>query len=171
MRQIRDLRRPLITQVNGAAVGVGASLALLGDIIIAGSSAYFLQAFRKIGLVPDGGAAFLLAKSAGRVRAMEAMLLAERIPAEKALEWGLVTRVVQDEVLNAVVGECAAELAKGPAFAMQSIRRLAWRALHSDFDQILDCERNLQREAASTSDFKEGVAAFAERRAPVFKSQ
>lgn len=98
MRAIRDLDVPLVTAVNGAAAGIGCSIALAGDIVLAADSSYFLQAFRRIGLVPDGGSAWLLTKAAGRTRAMEMMLLGEKIPAAQAYEWGLVTRVMPDDI-------------------------------------------------------------------------
>lgn len=168
VRAIRDLQIPLITAVRGAAVGVGASLALLGDIIVASETAYFLQSFRRIGLVPDGGSAFILSRAAGRVRAMELMLLAEKLPAAKALEWGLVTRVVADDALDAAVDALAAELANGATFAIGQIRKLAWAAVEAGLDDTLDLEVETQRAAAATHDFAEGVSAFVEKRAPAF---
>ncbi len=168
VRAIRDLQIPLITAVRGAAVGVGASLALLGDIIVASETAYFLQSFRRIGLVPDGGSAFILSRAAGRVRAMELMLLAEKLPAAKALEWGLVTRVVADDALDAAVDALAAELANGATFAIGQIRKLAWAAVEAGLDDTLDLEVETQRAAAATHDFAEGVIAFVEKRAPAF---
>lgn len=168
VRTIRDLPIPLITAVRGAAVGVGASLALLGDIIIASETAYFLQSFRRIGLVPDGGSAFILSRAAGRVRAMELMLLAEKLPAGKALEWGLVTRVVADEELETRVDALAAELASGATFAIGRIRKLAWAAVEAGLDDVLDLEVEAQRAAAATHDFSEGVRAFVEKRPPAF---
>lgn len=168
VRAIRDLQIPLITAVRGAAVGVGGSLALLGDIIVASETAYFLQSFRRIGLVPDGGSAFILSRAAGRVRAMELMLLAEKLPAAKALEWGLVTRVVADDALDAAVDALAAELANGATFAIGQIRKLAWAAVEAGLDDTLDLEVETQRAAAATHDFAEGVSAFVEKRAPAF---
>lgn len=168
VRTIRDLEIPLITAVRGATVGVGASLALLGDIIIASETAYFLQSFRRIGLVPDGGSAFILSRAAGRVRAMELMLLAEKLPAARALEWGLVTRVVADDALEANVDALAAELATGATFAIGRIRKLAWAAVEAGLDDVLDLEVKAQRAAAATSDFSEGVRAFVEKRPAAF---
>jgi enoyl-CoA hydratase/carnithine racemase len=168
VRAIRDLQIPLITAVRGACVGVGASIALLGDLIIASETAYFMQSFRRIGLVPDGGAPFILSRAAGRVRALEMMLLAERLSAAKALEWGLVTRVVPDEQLEAMADALAAELAVGAPFAIGQIRRLAWAAVQSSLDDVLDLEVETQRRAAATDDFAEGVRAFMEKRPAVF---
>lgn len=171
VRTIRDLKIPLITAVRGATVGIGASLALLGDIIVASETAYFLQSFRRVGLVPDGGAPFILARAAGRVRAMEMMLLAERLTATKALEWGLVTRVVADDQLETAVDAIAAELATGAPFAIGQIRKMAWAALQSSLDDALDLETRTQRDAVATHDFREGVQAFIEKRPAVFTGQ
>ena len=120
---MRDYPLPIVTAVNGAAAGVGCSLALLGDIIVAGESAYFLQAFRRIGLVPDGGSTYLLPRMIGRARAMEMALLGEKVSAAKALEWGLINRCVPDGELMATATAIAKELAAGPA-SLGSIRRL-----------------------------------------------
>jgi 2-(1,2-epoxy-1,2-dihydrophenyl)acetyl-CoA isomerase len=168
MRTLRDLPIPWISAVHGAAAGVGASIALMGDLIVAGENAYFLQAFRRIGLVPDGGATWLLSHAAGRARAMELMLLGERLPAPKALEWGLINRVVPDgEVYDAALA-IARELAAGPTRALGLIRRAAWAASGADLETALTTERRLQTEAGQTGDFQEGVRAFFEKRPAVF---
>ena len=164
METIRGLPIPIVTAVRGAAAGVGASLAMAGDIIVAGRSAYFLEAFARIGLVPDGGATWLLTQAVGRVRAMEMMLLAEKIPAEKAHGWGLVTRVVDDEAVDATAMEIAEKLAAGPSRALGLIRSAAWSAAESTFTEAMANERALQREAGRHPDFAEGVAAFREKR-------
>jgi 2-(1,2-epoxy-1,2-dihydrophenyl)acetyl-CoA isomerase len=169
IRKMRDLPVPLITAVRGAAAGVGCSIALMGDAIVAGRSAYFLQAFCNIGLVPDGGAPYLLARAIGRVRAMELMLFGERYPAEKAYEAGLVTRLEDDEDVDAVALDLARRLAGGPTRALSLIRKSAWAALESTLDEQLDLERQLQREAGRTEDFTEGVAAFVEKRPARFR--
>ncbi|MEN0652033.1 MULTISPECIES: enoyl-CoA hydratase-related protein [Hyphobacterium] len=161
---IRDLPVPIVAAVNGPAAGVGCSLALACDLIVAGESAYFLQAFTRIGLVPDGGAAFLLTSGAGKARALEAMLLAEKIPSRTALDWGLVNRVVPDATVEQTGLEIAARLAAGPTFALGRTRRAAWSALQSGFEDHLACERRDQRDAGRTADFAEGVAAFLEKR-------
>ena len=168
MRRVRDLRLPLITRVNGVAAGVGAALAMAGDIIVADEAAVFVQSFGRLGLVPDGGAAFLLTRAVGRVRALELMLLGEKLPARRALEWGLVTRVAPAEALDATVGEIAATLASGATFALASIRRMTWGALDGTFDDQLAAECGFQRDAARSGDFREGVAAFTEKRRPRF---
>ncbi len=164
MRALRDLPIPWISAVHGAAAGVGASIALAADLIVAGESAYFLQAFRRIGLVPDGGATWLLAQSAGRARAMELMLLGDKLPAPKALEWGLINRVVSDGEVQEAGLALARELADGPTRALALIRRAAWAATASDLDAALATERQLQTQAGRTADFAEGVRAFLEKR-------
>lgn len=164
VRRMRDLPVPLVTAVRGAAAGVGCSIALMGDVIVAGRGAYFLQAFCNIGLVPDGGSAWLLARAIGRVRAMELMLFGERYPADQAFEAGLVTRLVDDDEVDAVALELATRLARGPTRALSMIRKSAWAALDSSFDDQLDLERQLQRDAGRTDDFVEGVTAFLEKR-------
>jgi len=168
MRTLRNLPIPLISAVHGAAAGAGASLALAADIIVAGESAYFLQAFRRIGLVPDAGATWLLTQSVGRARAMELMLLGERLPAPRALEWGLINRVTADADVYATAHALAADLAAGPTQALAMIRRAAWLAAEADFATALDTERDMQAKAGATGDFAEGVKAFFEKRAAVF---
>ncbi|MEY8838051.1 enoyl-CoA hydratase-related protein [Cribrihabitans sp. XS_ASV171] len=164
MWTIRDLEVPLISAVRGAAAGVGASLALSCDLIVAGRDAYFLEAFARIGLVPDGGATWLLTRAVGRVRAMEMMLLAEKIPAPQAYDWGLVTRLVENERVEEVAQALAAKLAQGPSQSLALIRKAAWSAADSDFATTLETERSLQKRAGETTDFAEGVAAFLQKR-------
>lgn len=164
MLELRDMPIPVVSAVHGAAAGVGASIALAADLIVAGENAYFLQAFRRIGLVPDGGATWLLAQAAGRARAMELMLLGERLPAFRALEWGLINRVVADDIVLETATELANELADGPTRALGLIRRAAWAASAADFATALNNERVAQTEAGGTADFAEGVAAFLQKR-------
>ncbi len=162
--QLRDLPVPLVTAVNGAAAGVGCSIALLGDMIVAAESAYFLQAFRRIGLVPDGGSTYMLARAVGRARAMEMMLLGEKIQAGKALDWGLVNRVVPDAQLMDEAMGLARALAEGPTKTLAMIRSLAWSSLDNSWDEQLYQERIHQRIAGRTNDFREGVGAFLTKR-------
>lgn len=162
--RMRELPIPLVTAVNGAAAGVGCSIALLGDMVVAGESAYFLQAFRRIGLVPDGGSTYMLARTIGRARAMEMMLLGEKIPAQTALAWGLVNRVVADDALEAEARALAVALAQGPTRTLAMIRKAAWASLDNDWNDQLDLERSLQRDAGRTADFMEGVSAFLTKR-------
>lgn len=168
MLAIRDLPVPLVSAVNGAAAGVGASIALACDIIVAGRDAYFLEAFARIGLIPDGGATWLLTRAVGRVRAMEMMLLAEKIPAPRAFEWGLITRLVDNAETEQTAQEIAQRLAQGPSHSHALIRKAAWHAADCDFETTLGNERVWQKEAGNSSDFAEGLAAFLEKRAARF---
>jgi 2-(1,2-epoxy-1,2-dihydrophenyl)acetyl-CoA isomerase len=168
IRRLRDLPFPLITVVNGPAAGAGMSLALLGDMILCARSAYFLQAFRRIGLVPDCGSTWLLPRLIGRARAIELSLLGERLPAETALAWGLVNRVYDDEALGGEARRLAHELASGPTIALGMIRRLYWESPDNAFEQQLDLECRSQRLAGATQDFREGVKSFLEKRSAKF---
>ncbi len=160
---MRDLELPIVTAVNGAAAGVGMSFALMGDIVCAAKRAFFLQAFARIGLIPDGGATFLLPRLVGWGRAMELSLLAERLPAEKALEWGLINRVFDDEALMDESMKIAEQLAQGPR-SLALIRRAYWQSYTNSYEAQLDLEAQLQNQAGRSDDFKEGVKAFLEKR-------
>lgn len=162
---------PVVAAVNGAAAGAGASLALAADIVIASRSAYFLQAFVNIGLIPDAGATWILPRLVGRARAMEMMMLGERIPAEQALEWGLVSRVVEDEELASEASVLAARLAQGPTRALGLIRGLAREAQHMPLTDALAAERLAQREAGRTEDFRGAVMAFLQKQQPRFEGR
>ncbi|MGI8842045.1 MAG: enoyl-CoA hydratase/isomerase [Caulobacteraceae bacterium] len=164
---MRDFPMPIVTAVNGAAAGIGCSLALMGDIIVAAESAYFLQAFRRIGLVPDGGSTYILPRTIGRARAMEMALLGERVPAAKALEWGLINRCVPDAELMGEARALALELASGPK-GLGLIRKLMWQSLDAAWSEQLGNERDTQRLAGKTEDFLEGVAAFLQKRPAKF---
>ena len=118
LRRLRELPVPIVTAVNGAAAGVGMSIALMGDLVLCARSAYFLQAFRRIGLVPDGGSTWLLPRLAGKARAIELSLLGEKLPADRALEWGLINRVFDDGELSGKAIELARDLANGPTLAL-----------------------------------------------------
>jgi 2-(1,2-epoxy-1,2-dihydrophenyl)acetyl-CoA isomerase len=167
---IREMPTPLITAVNGAAAGVGCSLALLGDLILAAEGAYFLQAFSRIGLVPDGGSTYLLPRMIGRARAMEMVLLAERIPARQAQEWGLINRVTADAELMPEALKLAHALANGPA-SLGLARQLVWASEDNDWASQLHRERLAQKVAGKTSDFAEGVSAFQQKRPAAFSGR
>lgn len=169
LRRLRDLHCPIVSSVNGVAAGSGMSFALMGDIVVCARSTYFLQAFKRIGLVPDCGATWILPRLVGKARAIEMSLLGERLPAEKALEWGLVNRVVDDSALAEVVSGIARDLATGPTVALSLIRRLYWQTQHNSYEEQLDLEKQLQQIASRSHDFKEGVSAFLEKRPAVFR--
>jgi 2-(1,2-epoxy-1,2-dihydrophenyl)acetyl-CoA isomerase len=162
------LPMPVVAAVNGPAAGAGASLALAADIVIAARSAYFLQAFVNIGLIPDAGATWLLPRLAGRARALEMMLLGERIPASQALEWGMIARVVDDHDLATESITLATRLAQGPTVAYGLIRRLARESAQLSLTDALAAERVAQRVAGRTEDFKQAVYAFLQKRQPTF---
>jgi len=165
------LPMPVVAAVNGPCAGAGCSLALAADIVIAGKSAYFLQAFINIGLIPDAGATWLLPRLAGRARAMEMMMLGERIPAEQAASWGLISRVVEDEALAAEASALAARLAAGPTAAYGLLRRLARNGEQLSLGEALAAERIAQRDAGRTGDFKAGVMAFMTKQKPRFEGR
>jgi 2-(1,2-epoxy-1,2-dihydrophenyl)acetyl-CoA isomerase len=167
VRRLAAMDMAFVTAVNGPAVGAGAGLALLGDVIVLARSAYLQLAFVNIGLVPDAGTSWLVAQAVGRARAMEAALLGERIDAEKALEWGLVTRLADDESTVADARALAQKLAAGPA-SVALIRKQVRAVSEGSLDQALDLERENQRAAGRTADFREGVMAFLEKRPPRF---
>jgi len=169
MRLLAALPVPLITAMNGPAAGAGVSLALAGDIVVAARSAYFSLAFVNIGLVPDAGASWLLARSVGRARMLELCLLGEQLPAEEAKAAGLITRVVADGEVLATAQALAARLAAGPGLALGTIRRQVAFALDHGWEAVLAAERDNQRAMGHTADFAEAVAAFAAKRQPVFR--
>ena len=171
LRRLRNLHCPIITAVNGAAAGAGMSFAVMGDLILCARSAYFMQAFRRIGLVPDCGSTWLLPRAIGRARALELSLLGERLPAEKALEWGLVNRVYDDAELMGETMKLANDLASGPTVALGLIRKLYWEATDNSFEEQLDLERQSQRVAGRAEDFVEGVQAFLQKRPAQFKGR
>ena len=165
--RLRALPIPIVTAINGMAAGAGMSLALSGDIRIAARSASFLQAFARIGLVPDCGSSWLLPRLIGMARAMELSLLAERLPAETALAWGLINRVEEDDVMMAKAMELARGLAAGPK-SLGLIRQLYWDGMDNSYSAQLDLEANRQSQAGVTHDYQEGVAAFREKRPAKF---
>lgn len=171
MEALASLPIPVVTAVNGVAAGAGCSLALAGDIILAGRSAYFLQAFINIGLVPDAGANWLLPRAVGRARAMEMMMLGDRVPADTALEWGMINRVVDDAALMDEALAMATRLAAMPTRALGLIRRLARDTASHGLSTALGLERIAQREAGESEDFRAGVTAFLGKTRPVFSGR
>ena len=171
LRRLRDFPVPIVTAVNGAAVGIGISIALMGDLVAAGRSAYFQHSFARIGLVPDGGSTWLLPRLIGMSRARELSMLGDKLPAEQALAWGLINRVFDDGKLREEAVALASRLADGPSVALAAMRRLYWQSQHNDYERQLELEREFQMQAGATQDFVEGVNAFLQKRKPVFKGQ
>jgi 2-(1,2-epoxy-1,2-dihydrophenyl)acetyl-CoA isomerase len=171
MRAMRALPKPIVSAVNGVAAGVGMSFALASDIAIAGKSASFLQAFARIGLLPDGGSTWFLPRLVGEQRARALAMLAPQIPAEQAKEWGLIWDVVEDGALMKTATELARRLADGPTMSLARIKEAMNRASGNDLGRQLDIERDFQRELGRCEDFKEGVAAFLAKRKPAFKGK
>jgi 2-(1,2-epoxy-1,2-dihydrophenyl)acetyl-CoA isomerase len=171
MEEIRTLPKPVVAGVNGPAVGIGCSLALCCDLIVAAESAYFLLAFVNIGLVPDGGSSLWLPTRLGMARAMELCMLGERLHAPKALEWGLINRVVPDEQLRAEAGALAAKLAAGPTRSYAGTKRQLNNWLYSRMGEQLELEAQLQREMSGSEDFMEGAMAFIQKRPAAFKGR
>lgn len=168
-RKLSGLDIPVISAINGPAVGAGLGLALTADITIAARSAYMQLVFVNIGLVPDAGTTWLIAKGMGRTKALEMALLGERMSADEALKAGLITRVVDDETTLPEAQAIARKFAAGPTLAIGMIRKQVAAALTQTFDETLATERLNQSKAGRTADFAESVAAFAEKRPPVFK--
>jgi 2-(1,2-epoxy-1,2-dihydrophenyl)acetyl-CoA isomerase len=170
LRRLRDTKLPIVTAVNGAAAGIGMSYALMGDLVIAARSAYFLQAFTRLGLVPDGGSTWLLPRLIGLARARELALLAEKLPAEQALAWGLINRVADDARLMEEALALADRLANGPA-ALSMTRKLFWDSLHNPYEDQMMLEARTQQRAGQTEDFMEGLGAFLQKRPPAFRGR
>jgi len=165
---IREMPKPVVSAVHGAAAGIGLSLALAGDLVVAAESAFFLLAFVNIGLVPDGGSSVLVPSRVGFARAAELALLGERLPAAQALEWGLINRVWPDDEFAARADELLARLAAGPTRSYAGTKRQLNNWLYDRMPVQLEFEARIQQEAAGSADFIEGVIAFSEKRAPQF---
>jgi 2-(1,2-epoxy-1,2-dihydrophenyl)acetyl-CoA isomerase len=171
MHAIRELPKPVVAAVNGPAVGIGCSLALCCDLILAAQSAYFLLAFVNIGLVPDGGSSLFVPSRVGMARASEMALLGERVSAEQALQWGLVNRVVPDADLPEEVAALAERLASGPTRSYAGAKRQLNSWLYPRMAEQLELEAQIQREMAGSDDFLEGAMAFLEKRQPSFRGR
>ena len=168
---LREMPKPVVAAVNGPAVGIGCSLAMASDLIVAARSAYFLLAFVNVGLVPDGGSSVFVPAKASFARAMEMALLGERIGAEQALSWGLINRVVDDEALADEVGALVDRLAAGPTRSYAGTKRQLNARVYAGIEQQLELEAQIQQEQAATSDFVEGVMAFVEKREARFQGR
>jgi 2-(1,2-epoxy-1,2-dihydrophenyl)acetyl-CoA isomerase len=168
MEALRTMPKPVIAAVDGAAAGIGCSLALACDLVIASASAYFLLAFVNIGLVADGGSSLLIPERVGFARAAEMAMLGERIPAPQALDWGLINRVVPDGELADHAARLAERLAAGPTRAYAGTKRQLNAWLYSRMHEQLELEASIQQEMAASADFREGVQAFVEKRPPRF---
>ena len=166
---VRRLEKPVVAAVNGPAVGIGASLALACDLVLAAESAYFGLAFVNIGLMPDGGSTLFVPAAVGKARAFQMALLGERVRAAQALDWGLVNQVHSDDRLLAEANELVVKLAAGPTRSYAGSKQALNRMLYPDLDGQLDLEADLQHALARTRDFQEGVSAFVEKRAAVFE--
>ena len=171
VRRMRALPKPIICAVNGVAAGAGANLALACDLVIAARSASFVQAFSRLGLVPDAGGTYFLPRLVGTARAMGLALLAGKLGAEQAAQWGLIWKVVDDDALAADTQALAAELAAGPTKGYGHLKRALYASPGNSLDAQLDFERDLQRELGLSEDYREGVTAFKEKRAPRFKGR
>lgn len=165
---IRKLAKPVVAAVNGPAVGIGCSLALSCDLILAAESAYFGLAFVNIGLMPDGGSTMLVPAAIGKTRAFQLALLGERVPAPTALDWGLVNAVHPDDRLMDEATTLVQRLAAGPTRAYASLKQALNNVVYRDFDAQLDLEADLQHALGRTNDFAEGVLAFTTKRRPTF---
>ena len=168
---IATLGVPVVSAVRGPAAGIGCSLALAADFCVASETAYFLQAFVNIGLVPDGGASWMLPRLIGRARASEMMLLGEKVPAAKALDWGMIHKVVADDALDAEAFALAERLASGPTVALGLMRRQLLGAYESDYASAMLQEAENQRAARGTADSMEGGIAFLQKRKAAFTGQ
>ncbi|HKW49773.1 MAG TPA: 2-(1,2-epoxy-1,2-dihydrophenyl)acetyl-CoA isomerase PaaG [Gemmatimonadaceae bacterium] len=171
IRAIRKLEKPVICAVNGVAAGAGANLALACDIVFASSEASFIQSFSKIGVIPDSGGTFILPRVVGLQRATALTMLADKVTAEQAQEWGMVYRVVEPPALMDVAFTTAVHLAAQPTRGLGLIKRAFNRSLGIDLDEQLDYEEELQREAGRTADYAEGVRAFLAKRKPKFEGR
>ena len=168
LRLIRGIEKPVVCAVNGVAAGAGANIAFACDIVLAARSARFIQAFSKIGLVPDAGGSWSLARILGEPRAKALALLAEPLDAATAADWGLIWKAVDDADLMGEARAIAVRLAAGPTRGLGLTKRAIQAAASNSLDAQLDLERDLQREAGRTADYAEGVTAFLEKRKPEF---
>jgi 2-(1,2-epoxy-1,2-dihydrophenyl)acetyl-CoA isomerase len=171
VRRMRELPKPIVCAVNGVAAGAGANIALACDVVLAARSASFVQSFARLGLIPDSGGTYFLPRLAGTARAMGLALLGEPLAAEDAERWGLIWKVLDDERLMPEATALARTLAGGPTKGYAAIKKALHASPGNSLDAQLDLERDLQREAGFSEDYREGVAAFMQKRAPQFKGK
>jgi len=171
VRRLRALPKPIVCAVNGVAAGAGANIALACDIVLAARSASFVQSFSKLGLVPDSGGTYFLPRLVGSARAMGLALLGERLSAEDAERWGLIWKAVDDDRLVAEATRIAQTLAVGPTKGYGLIKKAMQASAGNSLDSQLDLERDLQREAGFSEDYREGVAAFMQKRKPLYQGK
>lgn len=171
IKTIVNMPKPVICAVNGVAAGAGANIALACDLVIAAKSANFVQAFCRLGLVPDSAGTWFLPRAVGHARAMGLTLLGDKLPAETAKEWGMIWDVVEDAELKAKVTELAERLAKQPTFGLSLIKKAIHQSSDNTFDEQVLLERDLQRIAGRSEDYREGVQAFMNKREPNFKGR
>lgn len=171
LKAIYDCAIPTISAVNGAAAGAGANLALAADVVIATKSAFFIQAFSRIGLIPDAGGTYWLPRQMGAAKAMGAALFADRISAQQADDWGMIWESVSDDDFASVVKARATHLANGPTKSYKLIKQVMRSSLDNDMDEQLELEAKLQGDAGKTRDFLEGVMAFLEKRPPKYEGR
>ena len=169
--RMRNMEKPIIAAVNGVAAGAGANLALAADIVVASNSASFIQAFSKIGLIPDSGGTFFLPRLVGMQRAAALMMTAEKVTAQDAMAMGMIFKAYADDVFEAESKKMAAGLAQMPTRGIGLTKRLLNQSFDHSLDEQLNMEKTVQMEAGATYDFKEGVQAFLEKRKPVFKGK
>jgi 2-(1,2-epoxy-1,2-dihydrophenyl)acetyl-CoA isomerase len=171
VRRMRELPKPIVCAVNGVAAGAGANIALACDLVVAARSATFVQAFSKLGLVPDAGGSYFLPRLIGTARAMGLALLADKLPAEDAERWGLIWKVFDDARLMDEARALARNLAEGPTKGYGLLKKALYASPSNTLDAQLDLERDLQREAGFSEDYREGVSAFMQKRKPAFKGK
>jgi 2-(1,2-epoxy-1,2-dihydrophenyl)acetyl-CoA isomerase len=171
VRTLTRLPFPVIARVNGVAAGAGANIALACDIVIAAKSAKFIQSFASIGLIPDSGGTWALPRLVGQARALGLALTAEPLPATTAAEWGLIWKAVEDEALDAEVDALAARFASAPTRGLAAIKKMIRQSWGHSLDEELDLQRDAMRELGGSNDYREGVAAFMEKRTPKFSGK
>lgn len=171
IRRLTSLPMPVIARVNGVAAGAGANIALACDIVVAAKSAKFIQSFANIGLIPDSGGTWVLPRLVGQARALGLALTAEPLPAEKAAEWGLIWKAVDDDALDTEVNTLAARFATAPTRGLAAIKAMIRQSWSHSLDEELDRQRDMMRELGTSADYKEGVAAFMEKRTPNFSGK